>query len=411
MRTIVIGAGPAGMNAAIHAASENNEVIIIEKNEKAGKKLFITGKGRCNVTNNCSEREFINHVVSNPKFLFSAIHRFSSKHTMEFFESRGVPLVTERGNRVFPKSYHAYDITDGLVKECRRLHVRFEFNTNVLSIQPSGSSFVVRTDKGDFPADAVVVATGGLSYPSTGSTGDGYRFAKRFNHTILPTSPALTGIRIKESIPRNLHGFALKNVSFSVKGDKFKHSEFGEMTFYDNYLDGPIIITTSSFMTHLDPSGLQMEIDFKPALNEEVLFDRIAREVNGNPNGTVEDLLRALLPAPMIQFFKENTDIDYRKECHYFSKKERLELIHSLKHFSLTFDGLMGYERAIVTSGGVSTKEIDSKTMESKIMPNLYFVGEVLDVDALTGGFNIQIALSTGASAGDAIKEKAEGSL
>ncbi len=183
------------------------------------------------------------------------------------------------------------------------------------------------------------------------------------------------------------------------------------MTFYDNYLDGPIIITTSSFMTHLDPSGLQMEIDFKPALNEEVLFDRIARDVNGNPNGTVEDLLRGLLPAPMIQFFKENTDIDYRKECHYFSKKERLELIHSLKHFSLTFDGLMGYERAIVTSGGVSTKEIDSKTMESKIMPNLYFVGEVLDVDALTGGFNIQIALSTGASAGDAIKEKAEGSL
>lgn len=369
MRTIIIGAGPAGLNAAIHAANENNEVIIIEKNEKAGKKLFITGKGRCNVTNNCSERDFINHVVTNPKFLFSAINNFSSKHTIEFFETHGVPLVTERGNRVFPESYHAYDITDALVKECKRLGVRFDFNVTVLSIQLSGTSFVIKTDRGDYPADAVVVATGGLSYPSTGSTGDGYRFAKRFGHSIVATSPALTGIKIKEPIPRNLHGFALRNVSFHVKGEKLKHSEFGEMTFYDGYLDGPIIITTSSFINHRDNSDLQMEIDFKPALSEEVLMDRIAREVDANPNGTIENILRGLLPAPVIQLFKENTKLDYRTECHYFSKKERLAFVQSLKHFPLTFAGLVGYERAVVTSGGVSTKELNSKTLESKLIP------------------------------------------
>lgn len=409
MKTIIIGAGPAGMMAAIHAASNNNQIIILEKNEKAGKKLFITGKGRCNVTNNCSENDFIKHVVSNPKFLYSAINSFSSKDTIEFFESRNTPLVTERGNRVFPKSYKSYDITDCLVKECHRLHISFEFNTNVLHIRKNKENmFVVETNRGNFEADNLVIATGGLSYPKTGSTGDGYQFAKAFNHTIVDTVPALTGIKIKEQIPAKMKGFTLKNVSLHLKDEKFRHDEFGELTFYENYLDGPIVISTSSLINRRDNRNLHIEIDLKPALDENTLQDRIQRDIENNPHGKIIVILRGLLPGPFVPFFEEHVSLNYQKECSIFNKEERNKLIQGLKHFPLTFMGLNGFERAVVTAGGISTKEISPRTMESKLIPNLYFAGEVIDVDAFTGGFNIQIALSTGALAGDAIKEKTQ---
>lgn len=406
MKTIIIGAGPSGLNAAIHAISKNNEVLIIEKNEKAGKKLFITGKGRCNLTNACSENDFIKHVVTNPKFLYSAIHAFSSKDTMEFFEKRHTPLVIERGNRVFPKSYKAYDITDALVKECHRLGVKFLFNTTVLQIEKQEECFLVKTSEGDYSSDFLVIATGGLSYPKTGSTGDGYLFAESFSHSIVKPVPALTGIKVKEPIPDKLKGFTLKNVTLKVSDGKFKHSEFGEMTFYDGYIDGPIVITTSSLINRRDLKNLKIELDLKPALDEKTLLDRISRDIDNMPSHKkVDDLIRGLLPAPFVSFFESFVDFS-KQDCFSFNKENRIQLVKKLKHLPLTCLGLMGYERAVVTSGGVSVKEISPASMESKIVPSLYFVGEVIDVDAYTGGFNIQIALSTGAVAGEAIKSK-----
>ncbi len=408
MKTIVIGAGPAGLMAACRAINSNNQVIIIEHNEKAGKKLFITGKGRCNLTNSCNEREYISNVVSNPKFMFSAINHWNSKDTMDFFEARGCPLVVERGNRVFPESYKAYDITDTLVSECKLKGVSFRFNEDVKRIEKEGDKFKIETSKGHYMADYLIIATGGKSYPLTGSTGDGYRFAESLSHTIVEPVPALTGIKIEEEIPSRMVGFTLKCVSLNVKDGKWKHSEFGEMTFYSGYIDGPIVISTSSLINRRAVEDVELEIDLKPALNEETLLNRINRDIENKPKDFVGDLLEGLMPKSFMQFFLENTFFDVDERCNDFSRNKRLELVHALKHFKLTYLGLNGFERAVVTSGGVSTKEINSSTMESKLVPNLYFAGEVIDVDCYTGGFNIQTALSTGALAGDKIKEKVE---
>lgn len=408
MKTIVIGAGPAGLIAASKAANKNNQVILLEKNEKAGKKLFITGKGRCNVTNACSEREFIENVVVNPKFMFSAINHFNSKAAMDFFESNGCPLVVERGNRVFPESYKAYDITDALVSECRLKGVSLRFNENVKKIEKVDEKFKIETSKGHYQADYLIIATGGMSYPLTGSTGDGYKFAESFNHSIIEPVPALTGIRIEEDIPHRMVGFTLKCVSLNVKDGKWKHSEFGELTFYNDYIDGPIVISTSSLINRRAVENVELEIDLKPALDEETLMARINRDIEKRPNDFVGNLLEGLMPRSFMDFFLENTFFDVDERCTSFSKAKRLELVQALKHFKLTYLGLNGFERAVVTSGGVSTREISSSTMESKIVPNLYFAGEVIDVDCYTGGFNIQTALSTGALAGDIIRAKTE---
>lgn len=408
MKTLIIGAGPSGLIAASTAANNNNQVIVLEKNEKAGKKLFITGKGRCNLTNACNERDFIANVVNNPKFLFSAINSFSSKDTIDWFESKGCPLVNERGNRVFPESYKSYDITDTLVSECKLKGVSLHFNEEVLSIEKAGEQFKVFTKRSTYFVDHLVIATGGVSYPSTGSTGDGYRFASKLSHTVVSPVPALTGMHIEERIPRRMVGFTLKCVSLNVKDGKWKHSEFGEMTFYEDCIDGPIVITTSSLINRRDPENIEMEIDLKPALNEETLLARINRDIENKPNDYVGDLLEGLMPRSFMDFFLDNTFFDVDEKCTSFSKAKRLELVQALKHFKLTYLGLVGFERAVVTSGGVSTKEINSSTMESKLVPNLYFVGEVIDVDAYTGGFNIQTALSTGFLAGKTIKERTE---
>lgn len=406
MKVIIIGTGPAGLNAAIHASNGVDSVLVIEKNEKPGKKLFITGKGRCNVTNNCSPREFISNVVNNKEFLYSSINNFSSEDTINFFEENKVPLVAERGNRVFPKSYKSYDITDALVKKCKELGVKFQYNEAVTSIHVEDEHFILNTSKATYKADFVVIATGGISYPLTGSTGDGYKFAKRLSHTIIEPVPALVGMKIKEEIPQKLRNFTLKNVSLTVKNENIKYSEFGEMTFFKDYIDGPIVITLSSLINRIK-ENISLEIDLKPALNEQQLLARINRDIDKNPNMTVKELLKGLMHADFIEFFDSKFLYDLDDKCCNFSNENRRRLVTALKHFELTYTGLVGFDRAVVTSGGVSTKEINPKTMESKIVPNLYFAGEVIDVDAFTGGFNIQIALSTGAIAGDDIASKA----
>ena len=275
-----------------------------------------------------------------------------------------------------------------------------------MDIKRFGDYFMVSTDKGTFSGDCVVIATGGLSYPATGSTGDGYRFAESFEHEIVPTVPALCGIDIKEEVPHPLMGFQFNNVAFKVSDGKFHHEEFGDLSFYDGYIDGPIVISTSSFINRRDNKDLKMEIDLKPALDEEKLLGRIQREIEKNPKGHVYNLLAALLPLEFCPLFVKKLPFSDEILLSEFNKKDRLALIETLKHFPLTFAGLKGYERAVVTAGGVSVKQINAKTMESKIVPNLYFVGEVLDVDAKTGGYNIQIALTTGAVAGEDIASK-----
>ena len=407
MKTIVIGAGPAGMNAAIHAATNNNDVTLIERNAKVGRKLYISGKGRCNLTNNKETRDFIANVISNPKFLMSAFSQFSPKDTIQWFEEHGCPLVTTRGDRVFPSSYKSADVIDTMYHACMKAGVHFKFSTRVMDIKRFGDYFMVSTDKGTFSGDCVVIATGGLSYPATGSTGDGYRFAKSFEHQIVDTVPALTGIKIKEDVSHELAGFQFNNVELKVYDGKFHHEEFGDLSFYDGYLDGPIVISTSSFINRRDNSNLKIEIDLKPALDEAKLLARFQRESEKNPKGHVYDLLAALLPLEFCPLFVSKMPFSDEIPLAEFTKKDRLALIALLKHFPLTFAGLKGYERAVVTAGGVSVKEINAKTMESKLVPNLYFVGEVLDVDAKTGGYNIQIALTTGAVAGDDIALKA----
>lgn len=403
MKTLIIGAGPSGLIAGIFASNKNNKVIILEKNEKAGKKIFITGKGRCNVTNNCSEEQFINNVVSNSKFLYSAINQFSPQDTINLFESNGVKLVVERGNRVFPESYHASDITNCLLSLCKKNNVEINYNEKVLDIYKKDNLFYVKTMIKTYIVDNLIIATGGKSYRATGSTGDGYTFAKKFGHTIIDIVPALSAIKVKENIS-SLNGLTLKNISLNVKCSKWKHSEFGELIFRDNLLDGPIVLSVSSLINRLN--NVTIELDLKPALDEAKLQNRIARDIDSFPKWKVYDLLKSLLPIEFINYFAKVASLDLNQNCNCFSLLERNLLITFLKHFPFTYIGLNDIERAIITAGGINVKELDSKTMESKIENNLYFVGEIIDVDAFTGGFNMQIAFSTGVCAGKAINNK-----
>lgn len=407
MKVLIIGAGPSGLMCACKA-SENNQVIVIEKNEKAGKKIYITGKGRCNVTNNCSTNEFINNVVTNAKFLYSSINHFSCQNTMDFFEKQGVSLVTERGNRVFPYSYHASDITRALVNYCLRNHVDFHYFEKVLSIEERESGYLVITDKSRYEVDKVVVATGGKSYPNTGSTGDGYEFARNLSIDVIPQIPALVPLLINDAIPKDLYNFTFKNVCLSVfnKSGKLIKSEFGELMTMKNALAGPISLTISSLINKMDYHDLYLELDLKPALNEEKLKARIEKDIidlKSKSNSNAYILVRGLVPKGMIELILKRIDVDSNLPIKKISEKNILDLIYQLKHFRFNYIGLDSFERAIVTSGGINVKEINPQTMEVKKHPGLYFIGEVLDVDAFTGGFNMQIALSSGYSAGLAL--------
>lgn len=393
MKIAIIGGGPAGMMCAIKAA-ENHQVTIFEKNEKLGKKLFITGKGRCNLTNYCDEREFLKNIVNNSRFMYSSIYSFSPFTTYYYFEELGLPLKVERGNRVFPASDKSSDVIRAYEKKLKALGVKINLNYEVTSIEKVDDKFILN---GREKFDKVVIATGGISYKLTGSTGDGYKFAKDFGHKVIDQVPGLIGINLKNNF--SLAGLTLKNVELKVlKDKKILSREFGEMLFTHRGISGPIVLTTSSKINRL--KDFEMYLDLKPALEPEKLDARILRDFLENQNKNLENVMKSLLPRDLISYVLEGAGISGDKKVNQITKEDRERLVRTIKNFSLKFDSLDDIDRAIVTSGGVDVKDIDPKTMESKKVKGLYFIGEVLDLDGLTGGFNIQIANSTGYSCG-----------
>lgn len=393
MKIAIIGGGPAGMMCAIKAA-ENHQVTIFEKNEKLGKKLFITGKGRCNLTNYCDEREFLKNIVNNSSFMYSSIYSFSPFTTYYYFEELGLPLKIERGNRVFPASDKSSDVIRAYEKKLKALGVKINLNYEVTSIEKVDGRFIIN---GREKFDKVVIASGGISYKLTGSTGDGYKFAKDFGHKVIDQVPGLIGINLKNNF--SLAGLTLKNVELKVlKDKKILSREFGEMLFTHRGISGPIVLTTSSKINRL--KDFEIYLDLKPALDPEKLDARILRDFHENQNKKLENVMKSLLPRDLIIYVLEGAGISGDKKVNQITKEDRERLVRTIKNFSLKFDSLDDIDRAIVTSGGVDVKEIDPKTMESKKVKGLYFIGEVLDLDGLTGGFNIQIANSTGYSCG-----------
>lgn len=408
-KVLVIGAGAAGSMAAIFAARTGNDVIVFEKNAKTGKKIYITGKGRCNLTNAVENEELIKNTIRNPKFMYSAYSAFSSSDTIGFFEKLNCPIKVERGNRAFPESDHSSDIIKALDKAMEEAGVKVRYNTPVeqLVISDDGATIkgIKLRDGKMVEADKVIVATGGLSYRSTGSTGDGYEFAKQAGHTVKDLRPSLVALEIKESFVKELEGLSLKNVRLIVKnGKKTLFNELGEMLFTRNGVSGPLVLSASSIAGDIFYSeGGELSIDLKPALTEDELDARLLRDFTEFRAKALKNALDKLLPKSLIPVFLERTKINTEKKAGDLTKSERSVIIGLLKHFTLRVTGLRGYEEAVITKGGVSVKEINPKTMESKLVKGLYFVGEVLDVDALTGGFNLQIAWSTGVVAGSDI--------
>ena len=393
MRIGIIGGGPAGMMCAIKA-EENHEVVLFEKNEKLGKKLFITGKGRCNLTNYTDEKDFMKNLVRNPSFMFSSIYSFSPFTTYYYFEDLGLPLKVERGNRVFPASDKSSDVIKTYEKKLRQVGVEVRLNTEVTSIKKDGETFILN---GREKFDKVVIASGGISYKLTGSTGDGYKFGKEFGHKIIEPKPGLIGINLSNNF--DLAGLSLKNVELRVEKDKKVISrEFGEMLFTHRGISGPIVLTTSSKINRLN--DFELYLDLKPALSKEKLDNRILRDFDVNQNKNIENVMRNLLPRDLIAYVLDSAKIPGEKKINQITKEEREELVKTIKNFKLIFASLDDIDRAIVTSGGIDVKDIDPKTMESKLIKGLYFIGEVMDLDGLTGGFNIQIANSTGYSCG-----------
>lgn len=399
---IVIGGGPAGIMASLFC---DKSVLLIDHNEKIGKKLYITGKGRCNLTNLVGPNEYLENVVNNRKFLYSAINNFSSFDAYTYFEDLGVKLKVERGNRVFPESDKSSDIIKALAKELARKGVNIALNENVMRVDRRGEYFAIETNNNTYEARTLVIATGGVSYTATGSTGDGYRWANSFGHSIVEPKPALVGIKL--DVDSTLAGISLKNVQASVfEGDRKLCSLFGEMLFTHTGVSGPIILSISSLINRLDYKKLRLSIDLKPALSEEQLDVRLLRDFEQESNKQFKNYIHNLIPRGLIDDFLSRLNFDVSKQINSVTKEDRQNIIRVLKNYSFAIKGLEDIEGAIVTSGGVNVGEINPKTMESKLVPNLYFAGEVLDVDAFTGGFNIQIALSTGALAGLSISKK-----
>ena len=403
----VIGAGAAGLMAAYASAINGNKVTVFEKNEKCGKKIYITGKGRCNLTHNCTPDEFLQNVVSNAKFMTGAIYNFSPQKTMQFFEDGGLKLKTERGDRVFPVSDKASDVTKCLEKYCLNAGVQFNFSEKVLKLSNLNSTmFDIITSKGKYSAECIIVCTGGLSYPTTGSDGDGYIFAADVGHKVIEQKPALCGFNLKGNYYKNLQGLTLKNVKLNVFIDeKKKYEFFGEMLFTHFGISGPIVLSASSFLNRCDLKSIKLCIDFKPALSEEQLDARILRDFDKYKNRAISNCLKDLLPNALISIVLARCGIPENKKINCITRSERQSLLTIIKNFDMLISSLRGFDEAIVTAGGVDVKDINPKTMESKLVKGLYFCGEVLDIDALTGGFNLQIAFSTGFAAGNSIKE------
>lgn len=421
-KILIIGGGAAGMMAGVYLARAGHEVHILEKNEKLGKKVYITGKGRCNVTNNCDTEELFRAVMSNPKFLYSAFYSFTPQDVMEFFEEAGVPLKTERGNRVFPVSDHSSDIIRGLERELKKagahIHLRTEVKTVKVSpyeepdvdekkAHHSRVTGVELADGSFMEGDHVLVATGGLSYQSTGSTGDGYRFAEETGHKVKELSPSLVPLKTKEDYIPRLQGLSLKNTELTIKsGKKVLFQDFGEMMFTHFGVTGPMILSASAHIgKQLQKSGeLNAYLDLKPALTMEQLDARILREFEAGQNKQFKNVIGVLFPSSLTPVMLELGGISPEKKIHDISREERIHFEELVKAFSFTINGMGEYKEAVITRGGVSVKDIQPGTMESRKVKNLYFIGEVLDLDAVTGGYNLQIAWSTAYLAAMALK-------
>lgn len=393
MKIGIIGGGPAGVCAGI-VASRQGEVTLIEKNEKIGKKLYITGKGRCNLTNNKDISEFFDYVVRNPEFLYSAFYSFSNQALQDFIP---VPFKVERGDRVFPKSDKSSDIISALEKMYLDQGGKLVKNTKVLEISQE-EKFLVKTEKETYTFDRVILATGGKSYPTTGSTGDGYTFAKALGHTIVPLKGALVPILCKDSFIKDLEGLTLKHVSLRALGGQ-KLDFFGDLLFTREGISGPLALTMSSYINRWNK--VQLEIDLKPSLDEQTLDKALLRDFSQAQNKEIQTVLKGRLPHKLVDIFLDKLELSPHKKVNEITKEERRKILQKMKHFPLSYQGLDKLERGIITSGGVDIHEIDPSTMESKIRPGLYFCGEMLDLDALTGGYNLQIAFSTGYLAGE----------
>lgn len=406
MIVFVIGGGPAGMLAAANAARNGHRVTLFERNEKLGKKLYITGKGRCNVTNIAERDEFFAHVLRNPRFLYSAFSHFDNKALMDRIEQAGVPLKTERGGRVFPVSDKSNDILRACEKIVRESGVTVRLNTHVDEIlTQDGAVNGIRIGRETLPCDAVVVATGGISYPQTGSTGDGYAFARATGHTVEEPVASLVPLVTEEAWPHELAGLTLKNVTLiAEKKGKEIFSELGEMLFTHFGISGPLVLSLSGVIAG-QPAGTRVKIDLKPGLSREQLDARLLRDLQEGARQQVKTALHALLPQRLLEIVLELAEIDGALPVGQLSKAMRLKLVEILKGLPLTISGARGLNEAVVTRGGVSVKDVNASTMESKRVKGLYFAGEVLDIDATTGGYNLQIAWSTGALAGDSIVE------
>lgn len=405
MKTVVvIGAGAAGMMAASKAADRGLNVILLEKNHRVGRKILITGKGRCNITSDCDVEELIENVNKNSKFLYSAFYTFTNTDVIDMFNNLGVKTKTERGKRVFPESDKAHDIANALERQIKNKKVKIMLNSNVDKVISKNNKIekVILKNKQEIKCDSVIIATGGLSYPLTGSTGDGYKFAKSLGHTIIDTKPSLIGIEVQEKFVSELEKLNLKNVSINVYNSKNKkiYDDFGELEFTKYGIDGPIIKSASCKMKDTTKENYKISIDLKPALDEEKLDKRIQKDFQKYTNKKFEKALDDLLPKRLIPTIIRLSKIDPNIFVHQISKEQRQNLVKLLKNFNFTVKRYRPIEEAIITSGGVKVNEINSSTMESKLVKGLFFAGEVIDVDAYTGGFNLQIAFSTGYLAG-----------
>lgn len=439
-KVLIIGGGAAGMMAAAFCAANGHQTVLYEKNEKLGKKIYITGKGRCNLTNACETEELFRNVVSNPRFLYSAFHGFSNQDTISYFQSIGLNTKIERGQRVFPVSDHSSDVIRSLENELKRRHVEINLNTRVTDILTENGSFAgLELDgKRKVSGDACIVATGGLSYQTTGSTGDGYRLAKKLGHTVTPLSPSLVGLQLDSRYCKELEGLSLKNIAVKLKADarlseeapetgmkneketeqgkrnkkggkktvcgSILYEDFGEMVFTARGVSGPVILSASSFLVpYMKEYAVSLHIDLKPALSQEQLDARILRDFDESKNKRYKNALEHLLPQKLIGVIIELSGISPEKQVNAVSREERKKLAALIKDFSFPVKALGDYSEAVITKGGIQVKEVNPSTMESRLVPGLYFAGEVLDVDALTGGFNLQIAWSSGWLAANSI--------
>ena len=409
MRIAIIGGGAAGLMAAVSAEkTPATDIVLYEKNAFLGKKLAITGKGRCNVTNTASVPEMEGVIPRGAKFLRTALYAFPPEAVRSFFEDAGVPLKEERGGRVFPVSDKARDIVDALVKKALASPCVTLRKEAILSVEKDGNGFLLRSEKGVHRADRVLIATGGKSYPLTGSTGDGYRFAEELGHSIVPPVPALVPLVTKEDLPREAMGLSLKNCALKVKtlSGKTVYEDFGEMLFCHFGISGPMVLSASSYLDFEKEKEYRVFLDLKPALTEEALDRRILSDFQENRNRDLINAMNRLLPQKLIAPVLSLAIPDTRKKVNLVTREERRKLVEAMKNLPLTVTSTRPLTEGIVTRGGVSLKEIDPRTMQSKLVPGLFFAGEVMDADALTGGFNLQIAFSTGFLAGESISRE-----